>query len=545
MFKGFRQIAFLTVISRIFGMIRDMAFSQFFGLSGMMDVWAIAFMIPNLSRRIFGEGAAASSLIPVYSEELRNNPQGSLDLARTITTVIFGMLAVIVIVGEMMIWLYLRYAEPVPNTRRMFVLIAIMLPYMCLICTVAILAGLLNSHRHFAMPAAAPIALNLVIIAALCISGWGLKMIPERQVYVLAAAVIAAGILQLLMQVIPLRKHGVTLRPAWHVRSAAFKKVMLLMGPMILGLTVTQFNTLADGVIAKWLSASVQKGPSFFIFGREVPYPVREGAVASLYFSQRLYQFPLGVLGISLATAIFPVLSAAAADKDEKLHGQTIRQGIAAAFFVALPATIGLMLVSRPLVAVLYQHGEFSAEDTKQVQLVLIFYAVGLCGYFLQQLLTRVFYSLKDSKWPARTAVAAVFINVVLNLTFIWPLGVGGLALATALCSYLQVVILLLLLIHQFRFSIPRQTLLLQAKTILAAGLMGGVGFGCLKLMAGLTSNKFNDLLRIGVQVVVCAGVYIAASRLMHNPMLALLIRGRKSAKKGLTEDRDRPDINN
>ncbi|MBL7215113.1 MAG: murein biosynthesis integral membrane protein MurJ [Phycisphaerae bacterium] len=532
MFKGFRQIAFLTVISRVFGMIRDVAFSHFFGLSGMMDVWAIAFMIPNLSRRIFGEGAAASSLIPVYSEELKKNPKGTLDLARTITTVIFVILAGIVIIGEVIIWLYCRNADPVPNTRRMLILIAIMLPYMCLICTVAILAGLLNAHHHFAMPAAAPIALNLVIIGALCISGWGLKMMPESQVYLLAVAVILAGILQLIMQMVPLAKHGVTLRPAWHVRTAAFKKIMLLMAPMIVGLTVTQFNTLADGVIAKWLSGSEQKGQTLLWFGREVLYPVREGAVASLYFSQRLYQFPLGVLGISLATAIFPILSAAAAENDEQLLHRTIRQGIAAAVFIALPAMIGLMLVSRPLIAVLYQHGQFSPEDTKQVQRVLIFYTIGLCGYFLQQLVTRVFYSLKDSKWPARTAIAAVFVNVALNLTLIWPLGVSGLALATAICSYLQVGILLFLLNRQFKFSVPKQTLLLLLKTILAAAVMGGTGWACLKCMSGLTSNKLNDLLRIGVQVAVCSGVYIAASRLLGNPMLALLFRGRKKAKK-------------
>ena len=531
MFRGFRQIAFLTVISRVFGMVRDMAFSYFFGLSGMMDVWAIAFMVPNLSRRIFGEGAAASSLIPVYSEELKRDRKASAELARTVSTVIFVILTGIVIVGEILIWLYCRYFDPVPNTLRMMVLIAIMLPYMCLICTVAILAGLLNSHRHFAMPAAAPIALNLVIISALCISGWGLKMIPERQVYVLAAAVILAGIVQLVMQLVPLARHGVTLRPAWHVRTEAFKRVMLLMAPMILGLTVTQLNTLSDGVIAKWLSSSDQKGQTLLWFGREVLYPVKEGAVASLYFSQRLYQFPLGVLGISLATAIFPILSAAAADKDEKLLAQTIRQGIAAAFFVALPATIGLMLVSRPLVAVLYQHGEFSQEDTKQVQMVLIFYSLGLCGYFLQQLLTRAFYSLKDSKWPARTAVVAVFVNVVLNLTLIWWMGVGGLALATAVCSYLQVGILLILLNRQFRFSVPKQTLLLMLKTIFAAAVMGGAGFACLRVMDRFASNNVTDLLRIGVQVVVCAGVYILVSRLLGNPLLSLLFRGRKKPK--------------
>jgi putative peptidoglycan lipid II flippase len=528
MFRGFRQIAFLTVISRVFGMIRDMAFSHFFGLSGMMDVWAIAFMVPNLSRRIFGEGAASSSLIPVYSEELKRDPRGSADLARTVTTVIFVILAGIVIAGEILIWVYCRYADPVPNTRRMMILIAIMLPYMCLICLAAILSGLLNSHNHFAMPAAAPIALNLIIIAALAGSGWGLKMIPEQQVYVLAAAVIVAGIAQLVMQVTPLAKYGVTLRPAWHVRTAAFKRVMLLMAPMILGLAVTQLNTLSDGVIAKWLSGSEQKGDSLMLFGRQMLYPVREGAVASLYFSQRLYQFPLGVLGISLATAIFPILSAAAADKDERLLVQTIRQGIAAALFIALPATIGLMLVSRPLVAVLYQHGEFSSEDTKQVQMVLIYYSIGLCGYFLQQLLTRAFYSLKDSKWPARTAVAAVFVNVVLNLVLIWPLGVGGLALATAVCSYLQVGILLVVLSRQFRFSVPRQTVLLLLKTLTAAVVMGGAGFVCMRLLSGMTSNKMGDLVQIGVQVVVCCVVYTLVSLRLGNPLLALVFRGRK-----------------
>jgi putative peptidoglycan lipid II flippase len=531
MFRGFRQIAFLTVISRVFGMIRDMAFSHFFGLSGMMDVWAIAFMIPNLSRRIFGEGAAASSLIPVYSEELRRDPKGSAELARTVATVIFVILAGIVIIGEVLIWLYCQISDPIPNTRRMMILIAIMLPYMCLICLAAILSGLLNSHNHFAMPAAAPIALNLVIIGALVISGWGLNMIPEQQVYLLAAAVLLAGILQLVMQMIPLAKYGVTLRPAWQVRTDAFKRVMLLMTPMILGLAVTQLNTLSDGVIAKWLSGSEQKGLTLMLFGKEVLYPVREGAVASLYFSQRLYQFPLGVLGISLATAIFPILSVAAANKDEPLLAQTIRQGIAAAFFVALPATVGLMLVSRPLVAVLYEHGQFSPEDTKQVQMVLIFYTFGLCGYFLQQLLTRAFYSLKDSKWPARTAVIAVVVNVVLNLVLIWPLGVSGLALATSACSYLQVGILLFLLHRQFQFSVPRQTLVLLFKTLTASAVMGGAGFACLKFMAGLSSNKIGDMAQIGVQVVVCSVIYALVSRFLGNPMLALLFRGRKKPK--------------
>ncbi|MBC8378837.1 MAG: murein biosynthesis integral membrane protein MurJ [Planctomycetes bacterium] len=531
MFKGFRQIAFLTVISRVFGMVRDMVFSHFFGLSGMMDIWAIAFMIPNLSRRIFGEGAAASSLIPVYSEALKKDKAYSLDLARTVVTVIFVMLAVIVIAGEIGIWLYCKNYDPIPNTRRMLLLVAIMLPYMCLICTVAILAGLLNSHRHFAMPAAAPIVLNLIIISVLCISGWGFKIVPEKQVFLLAVGVLFAGMVQLVMQIVPLTRHGIVLRPAWHVQTEAFRKIMFLMGPMILGLTVTQLNTLADGVIAKWLSASDQKGETLLWLGREVAYPARQGAVASLYFAQRLYQFPLGVLGISLATAIFPILSAAAADKDENLLRQTIQRGFAAAIFVALPATIGLFLVSRPLTAILYQHGQFGHEDTRQVQMVLIFYSLGLCAYFLQQLVIRAFYSMKDSKWPARTAMIAVAVNIVLNLTLIWPLGVSGLALSTAICSYLQVLILLAILSRKFKFTISKNVLSLSAKTIVATAVMAGAGWGTQKLMSGLASHKTGDLLQVVTLVAVCSGVYIIVSRRLGNPMLSLLFGARKKPK--------------
>lgn len=482
-------------------------------------------MIPNLSRRIFGEGAASSSVIPIYSEELKKNKTGSVDLARTVVTVITTVLIAIVIVGEIGIWWFCKYNIQLEETRRMMTLVAIMLPYMCLICVVAILAGLLNSHRHFAMPAVAPIVLNLFIITGLCISGWGFNLIPEKQVFVLAFVVIAAGIAQLLIQLIPLSKYGVTLKPAWKVNSEPFKRIIFLMGPMILGLTVTQLNTLADGVIAKCLSSGPEKGEFFMWFGSQIQYPVREGAVGSLYLSQRLYQFPLGVLGISLATAIFPILSAAAADNDQSLLTQTIRRGIQSAFFVAMPATVGLILVARPLTALIYQSGEFSADDTRRVQTVLIFYSVGLCGYFLQQLVTRSFYSIKDSKWPARTALIAVMVNVILNLTLIWILGVAGLALATATCSYLQVIILLAILNRKFKLSLRNHLWSTLAKTIIGSLVMAICGIICHYAMRPLPHRWILDFIRVALMVTVCTSVYIVAARLLGNEMLDLLVR--------------------
>lgn len=531
MIRGFRQIAFLTVISRVFGLLRDMAYSHFFGRGVLMDIWAIAFMIPNLSRRIFGEGAASSSLIPVYSEELKKHPERSADLARTAATVIFVVLAAIVVLGEIGLWWYYKSHTLVPETQLKLKLIGLMLPYACLICTVAVLGGVLNAHRHFAMPAAAPIVLNIFIIGSVCIGAWFFKLPKETLLFVMVVGILLAGIIQLVMQMIPLAGCGIVLRPAWKVKTEAFKKIMILMGPMILGLTVTQLNTLADILIANGLSGSEDRGTFFMWFGRQVNYPVWAGSVSSLYFSQRLYQFPLGVLGISLATAIFPVLSAAVADKDDALLSKTILKGFQLALFVALPATVGLILVSRPLTSVFFEHGQFEASDTREVQWALVFYSVGLCGYFLQQLVMRAFYSVKDSKWPARTAMIAVAVNVTLNLTLIWWLGVKGLALATALCSYLQVGILWGVLRKKFNLSISVQNRFIFLKSLIGTVVMSVFGAISFFAMSKLPQSRFFESLRLVILVVVCAGVYALAGRLLGNEMLGFLIKGRKEAK--------------
>jgi putative peptidoglycan lipid II flippase len=180
---------------------------------------------------------------------------------------------------------------------------------------------------------------------------------------------------------------------------------------------------------------------------------------------------------------------------------------------------------------VLYQHGEFAANDTMEVQWVLIFYAVGLCGYFLQQLITRAFYSAKDSKWPAQTALIAVAVNVTLNLTLIWPLGVKGLALATALCSYLQVVILWGVLRKKFNLSISVENRVILLKSVIGTVVMSLFGAICLFALSTLPESRFFELLRLGVLVVVCAGIYALAARLLGNKMLGSLIKGRKEAK--------------
>lgn len=530
MIKGFRLIVVLTVVSRVFGLVRDMAFAYFLGAGLMMDIWVIAFKIPNLGRRIFGEGAATSSFIPVYSAELKRDRAAAMKLAHTVVTAVVVLLTGVVAAGLAILWYLHRYHAPLESTRLMFVLAALMLPYMVMICTEAILGGILNTHRHFGAPAAAPMILNIVNITTLCIGGWVFGLPPERHLFLVAFGVLAAGTIQVGMQIVPMSRLGLTLRPAWEIHNTAFKQVLWLMGPMILGMAVTQLNTLADDIIAKSLSGSAEKGEYFVLWGRQIAYPVWAGSVASLFYAQRLYQFPLGVLGISLATAIFPVMSDAAAENDKDKLARTTLDGLQGAIFLALPSTAGLILIARPLVAAIYQRGRFTAGDTDLAAGVLIFYALGLCGYFMQQILPRAFYAMKDSQSPARTAALAVGLNIVLNLTLIWPLGAGGLAFSTAICSYVQVGILLWLLHRKTGIRLDERFGAVLLKTVLGTAAMAAAGWAATAGLGEVAQDTRGDVIRILILVIVCGGVYAAAAWIMHNPMLALVV-GRRRKK--------------
>ena len=491
-------------------MLRDMAFAHFFGAGWLMTAWSVGFKIPNLSRRLFGEGAASASFIPVYSEELHNDPEQARRLANTVVTVLLVILAAIVLIGEGLLWSYYCFFETRTGPRLGLVLCSIMLPYMIFICMVAILAGILNVHRHFATPAAAPIVLNIILIASLALTGWVLKIAPQQQVFFIAATVLIAGLAQVAIQIPPLRASGVSIRPAWDIYSKAFRKIGILMVPMIMGLAVTQMNTLADDIVA-------------LCFMDEKGYPLSYGAVSYLYYAQRLYQFPLGVLGISLATAIYPVMTSDAARKDLAALTKTIARGINTAVFVAIPATAGMFLVGRPLVSAVFEHGQFKNDDTPVVAWTLSFYAIGLCGYFLQQITTRAFYSMQDSKTPAISAVCAVAANVVLNLTLIWSLGTGGLAAATAMCSYLQVAILLTVLRRKLGRSILDGLPITLTKTLAATAFMWAAGTIIMTVMNKLPAGKSYDVLRLAAVVPAAAAAYVLAAKVLRIKMLSVL----------------------
>jgi len=527
MIRGFRQIAFLTALSRVFGLVRDVAYSHFFGANQLLDAWIIAFRIPNLSRRLFGEGAASASVIPVYSQTLYRDRKQAAQLAATVVTVAVVFLAGLVVLGEAGIWLYHKAFARTNETTLILSLSSVMLPYMLFVCTVAILAGLLNVHRHFAAPAAAPIVLNIFIIVTIFATGWLLRLQARTQLFCVALSVLAAGLAQIGIQVPALRRCGISLRPAWQVHSDQFRKIFLLMGPMVLGLTVTQINTLADDLIAWWLSGSVEKGHILEFLGFKTKYPMWRGSVSHLYYAQRLYQLPLGVLGISLATAIFPVMSSDAARNDLAALQKTVAKGMRGTIFVAIPATVGLIMVARPLISAAFEHGKFTPADTKMVTRVLAFYAVGLCGYFAQQILARAFYAMQDSKTPMRSALVAVAANFVLNLALVWPLDRAGLACATAICSYIQVGILLTVLRKKAGSGMLDGLLKTLPKTVVATALMGASVALVLLAMRNLPAARSSHILRLLAVVPIGSAVYLGAARLLRIEMLSMLTGAR------------------
>ncbi len=495
----------MTMISRILGLVRDIVCLRYFG-AAIWHYFSLAFLIPNLFRRLFGEGALTAALIPIYTETLHRDPQTAKHLVHSVVTLLFVILTGFTLLGVLLLGLLLQVVAD-GKTLLTLNLAMLMLPYMILVCLTATLSGILHVHRHFAAPAATPIVLNCCIIATVLFfkDWWGED--PWRQIYGVAFAVLVAGLLQLLLQVWPLWQAGVSLRLRFWFGDECLKKVMRLMMPMMMGMSVVQFNVLFDSLIAYFLSATDDAHTSFTLFGQLVAYPVREGSISYLYLSQRLYQLPLGVFGLALATAIFPLLSRCAVENKTEAFNTALAQGIRLVLFISLPATVGLILVGKPLVKVFFESGDsnFTPFDTEQTAWTLSFYALGLCAYCLQQLVVRAYYSFQDAVTPVKVALGAVGVNLVLNLILIWPLGTGGLGLATVIGATLQVTVLLVLLIRRKKIHFHHGIFACFCKSVIATGVMTA---GCLLILGGVQpESAVAELVVILLSAVVFYGI--------------------------------------
>ena len=435
--KHARTVTGLTVVSRMGGLLRDATMSRVFGISPLMDAFAFGFQVPNLFRRLFGEGVLSAAFLPEYTRLSDADPATASMMARLLIGRSIMLLSGIVLLIEMLV--IFGVLDGILEEHGLQ-LLAIMLPYAPMVCLVALMGAMLQAHGRFGPTAAAPIIMNLLFVvstlALLPLVSAG-RLTSEAQISWVAASLLLAGTIQVVWSWRALKALRVPEGRADRAVARATSLRVIRSGlPMAVGLGVLQINTLLDGIIASWPTLV---GPTVPFL--DVAYPLKEGSMAALGFASRLYEFPLGVFGIALATAIFPQLSRERDDLES--FNATLKRGIRLSFFIGLPATIGLLMVHRPLVAVVLQGDAFTAADTARTGFILLGYASALWAYCATHVLVRAFYARGEAMTAVKVAVALVVLNLALNLTLIWtPLEVAGLAWSTAICAVIQVLIL-------------------------------------------------------------------------------------------------------
>ena len=436
-------VSAFTTLSRVFGLVRDSILAWAFGLSSTGDAFFVAFMIPNLFRRLFGEGALTAAFIPHYTNLLKSDPALARRFAYLILALLTILLSTITIFCEIGLYVANTFGSFEPSTHLILKLTMIMLPYMPLICCVAMISGILQVHKRFGPPAAAPVILNLTMISfAICAGIFAHRsnhFSDNKVAIVISLGVLAAGFIQIFFLLPTLFHHTkptlIFTGTAKHLRSMLF-----MMLPMLIGLAVLQINTFLDTTIAYFFSMpNLTENPTApaTLFNSTINYPMQTHSVSALYYAQRLYQFPLAVFGLAIATVIFPIFASSASkileasrtgnptEPHRKQFQTTFHHGLRLTIFLGLPAGVGLILVREPLIRLLFERGVFTSEDTIRVAHILIGYAISVWAYSLIHVLTRAYYAHKDSLTPLKISVSMVALNLVLNLTLIWPLGAG------------------------------------------------------------------------------------------------------------------------
>jgi len=423
--KAAGLIGVATFSSRILGFIRDMVLARLFGATPAADAFFVAFRIPSLLRELFAEGSMSSAFIPVFAEyRTSRSKHEAREMASAAFTTLLTVVTIVTIAGMAAApWLVPLLAPgfQAPEKLAMTTLLArVMFPYLLFISLAALAMGVLNSVRAFAAPAFSPLFFNLFIIGcALYVS----PLLPEPIIGV-AIGVVAGGAAQFAMQLPSLYLRGLLFGLRFDPRHPGVRRIGRLMLPSLLGLSVTQVNLTVSTILASFFAG----GPTY------------------LFYSMRLVQFPLGIFGVALATAILPTLAAQAARGALEELRMTVGFGLRMILFVIVPAMLGLILLREPLVHLFFEHGSFTHTDTVATATAVFFYAVGLWAFAGVRIVVAAFYSLQDTTTPAISAAIAVAGNIAFSLLLMSPLGVSGLALATALAAMVNGGILVVVL---------------------------------------------------------------------------------------------------
>ena len=522
--KSAKTVSLCTLLSRILGLARDMICASFFGTSLAWDAFVVAFKIPNLFRRLFGEGALSAAFIPVFTEYLENKgKKDAWELVHITGTLLFIILGGLVILAEITFSVIPTVFSLNQKWELVLSLLMVTFPYVLFICMVAFAMAVLNSLKHFLIPALAPVALNICWIMGVLLLTPVFGNTLDKKIFAVAIAILIGGMIQLAMQLPVLRKEGITFRPSLYFSHPGLRRIMALMLPIIFGLAAVQINVLMDSFIAIVFAKPPGGSESFLIAGIAIPYPLETGAASVLYYGDRLIQFPLGVFGIAMATAVFPFFSTYAARKDWINFTHTLNQAIRFVLFIGIPASAGLILLRRPLVELFYERNAFTAESTYRTATVILFYSLGVWAYSASHVIVRAFYSIQDTLTPVKVSAAMIGLNLILNLTLIWFLREGGLALATAISATVQIIILFAILQRRLDITGYKHIYTSVLKTLIATFFMCITCWGILKIIPTGDGNLMIKFIRLLIPLDTTLIAFFTVSFLLKSEELKYL----------------------
>jgi len=495
--KPFIILTVSTIMCRIVGLVREIITAHFFGTSAAYDAFLIAFMIPNFFRGILAEGALSTAFIPVLSE-YASDPDKKHQVAQ-IASSVFTILLVATTAFTVVILtacgLIIHGSFLPARIQPVVSLLRFTFPYLIFVALAAWSMGILNVYRHFLLPGLNPIVLDFWWIASLYAGPIFAGDSPEKRISFLAMGVVIGGLSQFLFQVPAIKHRGVSLRLSWDWRHPALKRMLLLISPMIIGMSVGPINLLVDYSFARSLS---------------------DGMVSALWYATRIYQLPLGVFGVSLATVMLPYLSGAVAKGENAAFGANLNSGILQIFYLMIPAAAWMAIYRTELITVLFRRGLFGAQSTDITAYALFFYCAGLAFYAGSMIITRAFYACKDTATPVKIGIVSIAINALLDWVLMQFLAQGGIALSTSLVGLGN----FLLLSRAFR----RKFGFLEAKVI-GAGfiriLLLGAGWSIILLALRACFPNRSPYFTTGLGILAGAILWFGFSALLGLPEFA------------------------
>lgn len=491
--KSIATISGLTLLSRISGFARDLLIARTFGAGLMTDAFFVAFKLPNLLRRLFAEGAFSQAFIPILSEyKNRLGDEASHKLINQTASLLGLVLAGVCLIGilgaPLLVWASAPGFSSDPAKFDLTVTITrITFPYIAFMSLVALAAGVLNTWSRFAIPALTPVLLNVaMILTATVAAPWF-----NPPVLALAWGVVLGGMLQLTLQYLALRRLGMLPSFTMDFSDPGVRRILVLMGPATLGVSVAQISLLINTIFASFLST---------------------GSVSWLYYADRLMEFPTGMLGVALGTVLLPSLSKHHSDKSPEEYSRLLDWGLRLTLLLALPAAAALALLAVPLIATLFFYGHFVEHDLWMTRQALMAYALGLLGLIMLKVLAPGFYARQNIRTPVKVAIVTLIATQLMNLAFIGPFKHAGLALSIGLGACMNAITLYYLLRKQAIYIPQPGWSSFLIKIVLAVLLMCGAMYLVYGTNAGWIEAGFmHRLLHLTGIIALGAGVYFAA----------------------------------